>query len=56
MMAKFSQIMQSSMVKIIGNNKQISDLMSAYNNELTATVTKRFKESVSEAKTVMNKA
>ncbi|MDR0753402.1 MAG: hypothetical protein LBE95_01910 [Holosporaceae bacterium] len=56
MMSKFSKIMQENMVKIIGNNKQISDLMSAYNNELTATVTKRFKESVSEAKTVINKA
>ncbi|MDR2645709.1 MAG: hypothetical protein LBC04_00805 [Holosporaceae bacterium] len=51
MMAKFSEIMRDSMVKIIGNNKQISDLMSTYNNELTVAIAKKFKESASEAKT-----
>ncbi|MDR1334289.1 MAG: TIGR01841 family phasin, partial [Holosporaceae bacterium] len=51
--AKFSQVTRDAVVKAIGNSKQISDLITANNNELTALVAKRFKESVEEAKHVV---
>jgi phasin family protein len=52
--AKFSEVTRNAVVKAIGNSKQISDLIVANNNELTALVAKRFKESIEEAKHVVN--
>lgn len=54
-MAKFSEVTRDTIVKAIGNSKQISDMITATNNDLTAAVTKRFKESMEEAKSIMNK-
>ncbi|MDR1982471.1 MAG: TIGR01841 family phasin [Holosporaceae bacterium] len=49
-LAKFSEIARDGVVKAINNGKQISDLITANNNELTAAITKRFKESIENAK------
>ncbi len=54
-MAKFSEVTRDTIVKAIGNSKQISDMITATNNDLTAAVTKRFKESIEEAKSIVNK-
>jgi phasin family protein len=52
--AKFSEVTRDAVVKAMGNNKQISDLIVANGNELTALVAKRLRESVEEAKHVVN--
>jgi phasin family protein len=52
--AKFSEVTRDAIVKAVGNSKQISDLIVANNNELTAVISKRFKESVEEAKNAVN--
>jgi phasin family protein len=52
-MAKFSEVVRDNVVRAVGNNKQISDMVTANGNELTAAITKRFKESLEEAKTVI---
>lgn len=53
--AKFSQVSRDAVVKAIENSKQISDLITANNNELTAAFTKRLKDSVEEAKNFANR-
>lgn len=53
-MARCSEVLRDSTVKAFGNCKQISDMMMAMNNEVTAAVAKRFKDSVEEAKSVVN--
>ncbi|MDR2158244.1 MAG: TIGR01841 family phasin [Holosporaceae bacterium] len=53
--ARFSEVARDSVVKAINNSKQISDLITANNNDLTAAITKRFKESIEEAKTLVKK-
>ncbi len=55
MMAKFSDVTRDTIVKAMGNNKQISDMITVANNEITAATTKRFKESMEEAKSSVNK-
>ncbi len=55
MMAKFNEVTRDTIVKAMGNSKQISDMLVASNNELTAAVTKRMKESMEEAKNIINK-
>ena len=55
MMAKFNEVTRDTIVKAMGNSKEISDMLIATNNELTAAVTKRMKESMDEAKNMMNK-
>jgi phasin family protein len=53
--AKFSEVTRDAVVKAIENSKQISDLIVANNNELTAAFTKRVKDSVEEAKNIIRK-
>jgi phasin family protein len=53
--AKFSEVTRDAIVKAVGNSKQISDMIVANNNELTAVISKRFKESVEEAKNAVNR-
>ncbi|MDR2724399.1 MAG: hypothetical protein LBB25_04355 [Holosporaceae bacterium] len=55
MFATFSEVVRDNVVKAVGNNKQISDLLTANGNQLTAAIAKRFKESLEETKTVLNK-
>lgn len=52
--ARFSEVTRDNIVKAIGNSKQISDMIIANNNEISAAVTKRFKESLEEAKHIVN--
>ena len=54
-MSKFSDIARDTMVRAIGNGKQISDMITIASNDITAAATKRLKESIQEAKTVVNK-
>jgi phasin family protein len=49
-MAKFTEVTRDAVVGAIGNGKQISDLIVANNNELTAAIAKRIKESVDKVK------
>ncbi|MDR0678473.1 MAG: TIGR01841 family phasin [Holosporaceae bacterium] len=49
-LAKFSEVARDSILKAVSNGKQISDLITANNNELTTAITKRFKESIENAK------
>jgi phasin family protein len=49
-LAKFSEVARDNVVKAINNGKQISDMITANNNELTTAITKRFKESIENAK------
>ena len=51
--ARFSEVVRDNAVKAIGNNKQISDIVTASGNELTAAIAKRFKESLEETKTAI---
>lgn len=53
-MARCSEVFRDSTVKAFGNCKQISDMMMTMGNELTAAVAKRMKESVEEAKSIVN--
>lgn len=53
--AKMSEVTRDNIVKAITNGKQIVDLLTQTNNELTSAVTHRFKESIEEAKAFMNK-
>jgi phasin family protein len=53
-LAKFSEVTRDAAVKAIGNSKQISDIIVASNNELTAAIAKRFKDSIEEVKNVVN--
>ena len=55
MMAKFNEVTRDTIVKAVGNSKQISDMLIASNNELTAAITKRVKDSMEEAKNIVNK-
>lgn len=55
MMAKFNEVTRDTIVKAVGNSKQISDMLIASNNELTAAITKRMKDSMEEAKNLVNK-
>lgn len=55
MIAKFNEVTRDTIVKAVGNSKQISDMLVATNNELLAAITKRVKDSVEEAKSVVNK-
>lgn len=54
-MTRLSEITRDSIVKAIGNGKQISDMVMATSNELSDAITKRFKESVEESKTAVHK-
>ena len=55
MMAKFNEVTRDTIVKAVGNSKQISDMLIASNNELTAAITKRMRDSMEEAKNLVNK-
>lgn len=54
-MTRLSEITRDSIVKAIGNGKQISDMVVATSNEISDAIAKRFKESVEESKTVVHK-
>lgn len=53
--AKMSEVTRDNIVKAITSGKQIVDLLTQTNNELTSAVTHRFKESIEEAKSFMTK-
>ncbi len=53
--SRFSDVTRNTLVKAIGNGKQISDMITVANNDITAAATKRFKESLEEAKAAVNK-
>ena len=54
-MARFSDIARDNIVRSIENGRKMSDMISAANNDITAAAARRFKESVAEAKDVINK-
>jgi hypothetical protein len=53
--SKISEVARDTIVRAISNGKQISDLATAASNDITAATTKRFKESIEEAKNILNK-
>lgn len=53
--AKLSDVTRDTIVRAIGNGKQISDMITIANNDISAATTKRLKESIEEAKNVVNK-
>ncbi len=55
MITKFNEVTRDTVAKAVSNSKQISDMLVASNKELTAAVTKRVKDSVEEAKNIVNK-
>ena len=55
MMTKFSEVTRDTVEKAIGNNKKISEMIVSTNKELSAAITKRVKDSVEEAKNIVNK-
>lgn len=55
MMAKFNEVTRDTIVKAVENSKQISDMIIGSNNELTAAITKRMKDSMEEAKNFAKK-
>jgi len=55
MMAKFNEVTRDTIVKAVGNSKQISDMLVASGNDLTNAFTKRVKDSMEEAKNLVNK-
>ena len=46
--SRFTEVARDNFVRAVGNTKQISDMIIANNNELTAAMTKRFKEAMGE--------
>jgi len=54
-MTKFNEVTRDTVEKAVGNSKQISDMIVSTNKELTAAITKRMKDSMEEAKNVVNK-
>jgi phasin family protein len=48
--SKFSEVTRDSVVRAIGNSKQIADMITVANNDITAAASKRLKESIEEAK------
>ncbi len=55
MMAKINEVTRDTIVKAVGNSKQISDMLVATGNDLTNAFTKRVKDSMEEAKNIVNK-
>ncbi len=53
-LAKMSEVARTNIVKAMQNGQQIANMMIANNNELTAAVTKRMRETVEETKNVVN--
>ncbi|GHU10518.1 hypothetical protein FACS189449_00130 [Alphaproteobacteria bacterium] len=53
--SKLSDVTRDTIVRAIGNGKQISELVTAANNDITAATTKRFRESIEEAKNIVDK-
>ncbi|MDR2267819.1 MAG: hypothetical protein LBD81_00010 [Holosporaceae bacterium] len=53
--SKISEVTRDTIVRAIGNGKQICDLATAASNDITAATTRRFKESIEEAKNILNK-
>lgn len=54
-MTKLNEVTRDTVEKAVGNSKQISDMIVSTNKELTAAITKRMKDSMEEAKNVVNK-
>ncbi len=55
MIAKLGDVTRDTIVKAVGNSKQISDMLVSTSNDLTSAVTKRMKDSVEEVKNLVNK-
>lgn len=55
MVAKINEVTRDTIVKAVGNSKQISDMLVATGNDLTNAFTKRVKDSMEEAKNIVNK-
>jgi phasin family protein len=53
--ARLSEVARDNVVRVINNGKQISDILTVANSDISAATTKRFKESIEEAKNIMNK-
>ncbi|MDR2794436.1 MAG: phasin family protein [Holosporaceae bacterium] len=53
--SKFSEVAQSTFNKAIGNGKQISDIVTNANKDISTVASERFKESFEEAKKFMAK-
>jgi len=52
---RFNEVTRDTIEKAIGNSKQISEMIVSTNKELSAAITKRVKDSVEEAKNIVNK-
>lgn len=55
MVTRFNEVARDTVEKAIGNSKQISEMIVSTNKELSAAITKRVKDSVEEAKNIVNK-
>ncbi|MDR3151338.1 MAG: phasin family protein [Holosporaceae bacterium] len=53
--AKLSEVTRDTIVRAVGNGKQINDMVTAASNDITAATARRFKESIEEAKNILNK-
>jgi len=52
---RFNEVTRDTIEKAIGSSKQISEMIVSTNKELSAAITKRVKDSVEEAKNIVNK-
>lgn len=50
MATKFNEVTRNTVVKAVEKSKELSDMMIAATNDIGATVTKRVKDSIAEAK------
>ena len=55
MIAKINEVTRDTIVKAVGNSKQVSEMLVATGNDLTNAFTKRVKDSMEEAKNIVNK-
>ncbi len=55
MVAKFNEVTRDTVAKAVGNSKQISEMIVSTNKELSEAITKRMKDSMEEAKNIVNK-
>ena len=54
-MTKLNEVARDTVEKAVGNSKQISEMIVSTNKEMTEAITKRMKDSMEEAKKVVNK-
>ncbi|MDR0968758.1 MAG: phasin family protein [Holosporaceae bacterium] len=53
--ARFNEVVRDNIVKAVGNSQQIANMITENANELNATLSKRFKETVAGSKPAADK-